>query len=89
VVPVQHQTLYVTGDVTLWVDLVRAVRDSAGNFVNRRFRIYSATDVSTFPARQARQLGLAMPIHLSPVRHDPTGLACLPVMPGTDTNGMA
>jgi hypothetical protein len=27
-VPVRHQTLYVTGDVKLWVDLVLALRDS-------------------------------------------------------------
>ncbi len=74
VVPVRHQTLYVTGDVKLWVDLVLGLRDGAGNHVNRRFRVDSATDITTFPAHEARQLGLPMPINPSAVRHDPTGL---------------
>ncbi len=68
------RTLYATGDVTLRADVTLALRDDAGYFVPWLFRIDSATDVTTFPAFEARRFGLPMPVNPSRVRHDPTGL---------------
>jgi len=73
-IPVIGQTLYSTGDVTLRADVTLALKDSAGNFVKQDFRIDSASDVTTFPAFEAKRLSLPMPIHPSRIRHDPTGL---------------
>ena len=73
-IPVSHQTLATTGDVLLWVDITLVLKDNSGNFIKRRFRIDSATHVTTFPAFDARQLGLPLPIHPSRIRHNPTGL---------------
>jgi len=74
VIPVRGQVLYATGDVTLRAFVTLPLKDNVGNFVKRDFRIDSATDVTTFPAYDARQIGLPVPINPSPVRHDPTGL---------------
>jgi hypothetical protein len=73
-IPVIGQHLYVTGDVTLRAEVTLDIKDNAGNFVPWRFRIDSATDVTTFPAHEARQFNLPMPINPSRIRHDPTGL---------------
>ena len=73
-IPVIGKHLHITGDVLLRTYVVLALKDNMGNFVNRRFQIDTATDVTTFPAFNARQLGLPMPINPSPVRHNPTGL---------------
>jgi hypothetical protein len=51
-----------------------ALKDNAGNFANRQFQIDSATDITTFPAFTAKQLGLPMPVNPSPIRHNPAGL---------------
>ena len=74
VIPVIGKKLYATGDVTLRAEVILTLKDNAGNFVPWRFRIDSATDVTTFPAFRARQLGLPLPINPSRIRHDPTGL---------------
>ena len=73
-IPVSGQPLYATGDVLLRAHVVMALKDNAGNFVNQRFQIDSATDVTTFAAYRAAQLGLPMPRASSPIRHNPTGL---------------
>jgi hypothetical protein len=73
-IPVIGQTLYATGDVALRADVTLALKDNAGNFVLWGFRIDSATDVTTFPAFEARRLNLPVPINPSRIRHDPTGL---------------
>ena len=73
-IPVIGQVLYATGDVTLRASVTLALKDDAGGFANWTFRIDSATDLTTFPAFNARQLGLPMPVHPSRIRHDPTGL---------------
>jgi hypothetical protein len=73
-IPVIGQRLYATGDVRLRADVTLALRDDAGHFVPWRFRIDSATDVTTFPAFEARRFGLPLPVNPSPIRHDPTGL---------------
>ncbi len=74
VIPVIGQTLYTTGNVTLRVEVTLGLKDNAGNFINWAFRIDSATDVTTFPAFNARQFNLPMPVNPSRIRHDPTGL---------------
>jgi hypothetical protein len=73
-IPVTRQVLYNTGDVLLRAIVSLSLKDNAGSFFPQEFRIDSATDVTTFPAFEARRLGLPMPVATSPVRHDPTGL---------------
>ncbi len=73
-IPVTRQVLLTTGDVLLRADVTLALKDGAGNFVKQDFRIDSASDVTTFPAFDARRLGLPLPRNASPVRHNPTGL---------------
>src|SRR5262249_37942804 len=51
-----------------------SLKDSAAHFAPWNFRLDSATDVTTFPALNARLLGLPMPVNPSRIRHDPTGL---------------
>ena len=73
-IPVSSQPLYATGDAKLWVEVVRAVRDGTGNFVNRLFRVDSGAEITTFPAYDAMQLGLVVPARPAAVRHEQTGL---------------
>jgi hypothetical protein len=73
-IPVSHQRLYATGDVLLWVDLTLSLRDGAGNFVNRDFQVDSGTQITTFPAHDARHLGLSLPPRPARIRHEQTGL---------------
>jgi hypothetical protein len=75
VIPITGRLLAATGDVRLWADIDLDVRDQAGNLHRRQFRIDSATDVTTVPAYEANQLGLAMPQQATPgVTHRSTGL---------------
>jgi hypothetical protein len=73
-IPVSRTILHSTGDVLLRAHVILALKDSAGNFTDRRFQIDSATDVTTFPAFTARQLGLPIPVNPLRIRHNPTGL---------------
>jgi len=73
-IPVSRTILNSTGDVLLRAHVMLAVKDSAGHFTDQRFQIDSATDVTTFPAFTAGQLGLPIPINSSPIRHNLTGL---------------
>ena len=73
-IPVSRTILNSTGDVLLRAHVILAVKDSSGSFTDQRFQIDSATDVTTFPAFTARQLGLPIPVNPSPIRHNPTGL---------------
>ncbi len=73
-VPVSGTILHNTGDVLLRAHVILALKNTAGNFADRPFQIDSATDITTFPAFTARQLGLPMPVNPSLVRHNPTGL---------------
>jgi hypothetical protein len=73
-IPVSSQILLATGDMKLWVDVVLALRDGAGNFVNRRFLIDSGSEITTFSAYDARQLGLFVPANPASVRHLQSGL---------------
>jgi hypothetical protein len=73
-VPVSHQMLFATGDVLLWVEVVLSLRDGAGNFVDCPFYIDSGTQITTFPAHDARQLGLYLQARPAQIRHEQTGL---------------
>jgi hypothetical protein len=74
VIPVTGKTLWATGDVRRWVDIDLLVRDSTGQYRKERFRVDSGTEITTFPAFVAKQMGLPVPINPAPVRHNPTGL---------------
>ncbi len=73
-IPVSDLKLYATGDVKLWVELTLAMRNGAGNFVDRLFKVDSGTEITTFPAYDARQLGLHVPANPAAVHHEQTGL---------------
>src|ERR1700722_5441423 len=73
-IPVSGQTIYATGDVMLSVWVRLHLRDGAGNFFARNFRVDSGTDITTFPAYEARRCGLFLPPPPANVRHEQTGL---------------
>jgi hypothetical protein len=76
VVPVVGRVLFATGDVLLRTQIDLLLKDSAGRFHQRRFRVDTATDVTTFPAHDAKQLGLPIPQHANAgAAHTQTGLA--------------
>src|SRR5262245_11205457 len=75
VIPVTGKTLWATGDVRLWADIKFALKDNVGNFHQRTFRVDTATDVTTFPAYEARQLNLPLPVNPTTTAvHTQTGL---------------
>jgi hypothetical protein len=52
------------------------LKDAAGGFVPESFRVDTATDLTTFSAFRAKELGLPMPPAASPgLTHRQTGLA--------------
>lgn len=74
-IPIIGKTLWSTGDVKLSVHIDLLLRDAAGQFASVRFRVDSATDVTTFPAYNAKKLGLRIPLNPTPgVKHQQTGL---------------
>jgi hypothetical protein len=73
-VPITGQVLSSTGDVRRWVTLELLLQDGSGNWCAETFRVDSATDITTFPAYDAKRLGLPMPIAPSPIQHQQTGL---------------
>jgi hypothetical protein len=69
------QVIPSTGDVRLLVEVELLLKDAGGNWSSEIFRVDSATDLTTFPAHEAKQLGLPMPQRPSSlVRHRQTGL---------------
>lgn len=75
VIPVTGRTLWSTGDVRLWAEVDLLLKDSAGRFHQRAFRVDTATDLTTFPAYEAKQLGIPVPSAASPgAVHAQTGL---------------
>jgi hypothetical protein len=84
--PLDHQILWSTGDLLLRAELDLLLKDNQGNWHARIFRVDSASDMTTMPAHDARQLGLAMPAHdarqlglaipvnAAPLKHEQTGL---------------
>lgn len=62
-IPVTGKALWATGDLKLWADLDLDLKDSAGTWRRQNFRVDTGTEITTFPARDAKQLGLSMPQH--------------------------
>ncbi len=73
-IPVNGQILFATGDVRLWVEITLLIRDGRGNFVGRDFFVDTGTEVTTFPAYEAKRLGLYVPPRPAAVKHEQTGL---------------
>jgi hypothetical protein len=73
-IPVDGQRLWATGDVKLSVEVVLALRDGTGNFVTKRFKVDTGTEITTFSAHNARKLGLFLPTNPAAIRHEQTGL---------------
>lgn len=75
VVPIRHQTLWATGDILLWANLDLLLKDSSGGWNHKTFQVDTASQLSTMPAYDAKNLGLPMPAKATPgVTHNPTGL---------------
>ncbi len=72
--PLKYQTLWNTGDIILRAELDLLLQDDSGTGHQETFRVDSATDLTTFPAHRARQLGLPIPQNPSPLQHQQTGL---------------
>src|SRR5271166_6070095 len=77
VVPIIGRLLAATGDVRLSADIELDLRDQqSGNLHRRLFRVDTATDVTTFPAYAAMQMGLPLPkAPTAGTKHRPTGQA--------------
>ncbi len=76
VLPITGRVLFTTGDVRLWVEMELLLKDATGGFHPQGFRVDTATDITTFPAYDAKQYGLPMPPSATAgARHTPTGLA--------------
>lgn len=73
-VPIQGATLWGTGDVILWVELDLLLKDGAGGFLHRSFLVDTGTQMTTFPAYEAKRAGLPIPANASPITHEQTGL---------------
>jgi hypothetical protein len=61
VIPIFGQTLYSTGDVKLRVELELLLRDGAGGWYPDTFLVDTGTEVTTYPAYDAKRYGLPMP----------------------------
>src|SRR5690349_10426475 len=73
-IPVSGRIVHATGDVMLSVWVRLNLRVASGNFAARDFRVDSGADITTFPAYEAKQLGIHVPQHAANVRHEQTGL---------------
>lgn len=75
VVPLHHHILWATGDLVLRARLVLRLKDGTGGWHRVRFRVDSASDLTTMSAFLATQMGLPIPKQASPaVKHEQTGL---------------
>jgi hypothetical protein len=75
IIPVRYQTLWNTGDVLLRVVINLRLKTAQGGWRMARFRVDTATDITTFPAYDAKRLGLPLPQKASPgATHTQTGL---------------
>lgn len=75
VTPLLHRILWATGDSLLRAKLGLSLKTDKGIWVRENFLVDPGSELTTMPAREARQLGLPMPQRAAPgVRHHPTGL---------------
>ena len=87
-VPVKVLRLWSTGDWKLWTDVELWLKDCAGGFHRQRFRVDTGTQLTTFPAYDANQLGLPLPAAASPVTFSQTGLEVRSGVLGFRVDGM-
>lgn len=73
-VPIKGRTLWATGDDLLWVNLDLLLKDGTGAFHCHTFRVDTGTQLTTFPAFDAKQSGLLIPAKAAPIKHRQTGL---------------
>ncbi len=73
-IPITGRRLWATGDVRLWADIPLRVRDGSGQYRKEMFRVDTGTEITTFPAYEAKQLGLVVPARPASVRHKQSGL---------------
>lgn len=73
-IPVSGQLLYATGDLRLRVDIDLLVRSGSGGWMRHRFLVDTGTEIATFPAHEAKHLGLVLPARSAAVAHEQTGL---------------
>ena len=73
-VPLRYHILWSTGDLILRAYLDLHLKDIQGNWHAKTFRVDSASDMTTVPAYDAKQLGLSLPQYPSPIVHEQTGL---------------
>ncbi|HKI32751.1 MAG TPA: hypothetical protein VKA46_12945 [Gemmataceae bacterium] len=69
VIPISYRTLWGTGDVMLWIEITLSLRSGTGNYVDYDFNVDSGTEITTFPAYEAKQLGLVVPVRPAQVQH--------------------
>jgi hypothetical protein len=74
IIPTSHYTLWATGDEMLWLEMTLWLRDGAGNYVDHVFNVDSGTEITTFPAYDAKRLGLVVPARPARASHTQTGL---------------
>jgi hypothetical protein len=75
VVPLKHRTLYATGDVLVSARLELLLKTDRGAWKAAEFLVDTGSELTTFSAYEAQQMGLPMPQAAAPgVRHHPTGL---------------
>jgi hypothetical protein len=74
-VPIQHRTLWATGDIALWAELELLLKDTSAHWHRQTFLLDTGSELTTFPAFLAKQLGLPMPTRPAPgLTHRQTGL---------------
>ena len=74
-IPIIGKALWHTGDLRLWVDADLLLKDRSGAWQPETFRVDTGTEITTFPAYDAKRLGLPMPAHASRgATHVQTGL---------------
>jgi hypothetical protein len=80
--------LYATGDLRLRVDIDLLLRSGSGGWVRHRFLVDTGTEIATFPAHEAKQLGLILPARPAAVSHEQTGLEVRSGMLAFQIDGM-
>jgi hypothetical protein len=74
-IPITAKALWYTGDIRLWADIDLLLKDGAGRWRKETFRVDTGTEITTFPANDAKRLGLPMPQQVSRgATHVQTGL---------------
>lgn len=73
-VPIQSKILWTTGDRIYWVNLDLLLKDSAGTYHRRTFLVDTGTQMTTFPAFNAKRIGLPLPAKAGPIKHQQAGL---------------